>query len=149
MDVYFRRLGRERGRARFVRDMLFFGCLTGKRIRQAFGEELLESFVFEEVSTQIGSHPSSVFPPEEEHVLQVLTTFKPHVVVTFGAVAKAAVLLPGPAQYIRNDVLCVLYAPHPAARGADVVQRLRNVATGVQALINGLKGATAGSEQSS
>ncbi len=50
LAFYYEKKG-DGGRERFISDMLFFGCLTGRRLRQAFGEERCDEIIWEEVSS--------------------------------------------------------------------------------------------------
>src|SRR5687768_106630 len=84
---------KEPPRNRFIRDMLFLGCLTGKRLRKCLGEDLCGDIVWEEVSPQIGGSPGSVFPPDAEHLLKSFKRIRPDVIVTFGLVAESAFAL--------------------------------------------------------
>lgn len=130
---YERHLPPAQARARFIRDMLFFGCLTGRRIRQAFGEGLLDLMTFEEVSPEIGGSPASVFPPDIRHVTGVLMTFRPRIVVLFGKVAAEALNDQSLAAVVRTQLAArLIYTVHPTARGADVPARLREAANEVR-----------------
>lgn len=116
----------EKGRHVFIQDMLFFGCLTGQRILKAFGEDFArERIIYEEVSKEIGGHSSSVFPADKEHIQEVLEKHKPDILITFGQVATKGVIgLELPTIWIQ--------APHPASRGADIIQVLKEIAEEVK-----------------
>lgn len=63
---------------------LFFRCLTGRRIRAAFGEQLCERIVWENANPKIATEASGVFPPDLDHIRAVVAHFKPAVVIAFG-----------------------------------------------------------------
>jgi len=119
----------EEGREQFIRDFLFFGCLTGKRLRAAFGEELCGEIVWEEVSPKLGGKASSVFPADRQHIRRVIAKHQPGLVIAFGKVAADGI----------GDLVDVpiLYAPHPAARGPATVPLLLETAAQVREFIKG------------
>lgn len=102
-------------RRRYIARLLFMGCLTGRRIKAAFGEELCRSIVWEEVSREILGDPRIVPAADDAHIQSVLDTLKPGVVVTFGRVAQDAIARTTP-RPARHHII----APHPAARQASV-----------------------------
>lgn len=103
-----------------VAAFLFMGCLTGKRLRAALGEEWTGRIVWEEVSREIGGKSSSVFPADLEHMRDVISRHQPTTVIAFGKVASDAM------RTIEfNGIL--LHAPHPAARFPEVMDRLREL----------------------
>lgn len=112
------------GRARFSRDMLFMGCLTGRRIEKAFGDELCDygGMVFEETSPQLGGKSGAVFPPDEKHLLGLLDYHKPGLIVAFGKVASAGLQLPALAPQL--SAVQIIETCHPAARGNQTVPLL-------------------------
>lgn len=120
-------------RERYIEAFLFMGCLTGRRLKSAFGEELCDRIVWEEISPEIGSHASSKFPPDPEHIEAVIRKHQPDVVVCFGKLAsdglrKTIVRLgPEPISGFR-----ILYGPHPAAR-QNPIPALRDLATQLMA----------------
>lgn len=130
---------RGKGRSQFIRDMLFLGCLTGRRIDQTFGDDLLVRTAFEEVSPEIGGHASSVFPPDEAHVLAVVKLHQPRVIVAFGKVAGQAVRLPKVWAWLETceQTVNIVFTCHPAARGTGTVTELRQAAGKVREWLNG------------
>lgn len=100
-------------RQRYIEAFLFMGCLTGKRLRSAFGEELCDAITWEEISPEIGGHAASKFPPDPIHIAKVIDQFQPKVIVAFGALAHDGIR-----YYVstHNFVGRVLYGPHPADR---------------------------------
>jgi len=96
--------------------MLFAGCLSGRRLKAAFGEELCYEIYWEEASTEITGTPSAKVTADPEHIRRVLESQQPDVVLCFGRIACNAV------EPLWNGVL--LRAPHPAARGDHIVPAL-------------------------
>ena len=117
------RLG-EDYRNRIIEFFLFRGCLTGRRIRHAFGDELLAQITWEESTREIAGNPRQIFPPDPAHILAALTLHRPAVVLTFGRIAGDAVqaLWAGP----------LIRVPHPAARQADTCMRLQTAVRELQ-----------------
>ena len=130
LAYYQEKKGEEAGRHRFVRDMLFLGCLTGRRIREAFGEDMLEYFTFEEVSPKIGDHPGASFPPDIDHLTKTFKFVRPELIVAFGRIAQAGVdVLRGGSEWDDPDVII---CPHPAARGPRTMPDLAAAADEVR-----------------
>lgn len=102
-------------RERYIKAFLFMGCLTGKRLRSALGEELCDSIVWEEISPEIGGHSASKFPPDLPHIRKVIEKHSPDIVLAFGALAKDGVRFVCCDTDVKHP--CVMFAPHPAARG--------------------------------
>lgn len=114
-------------RARLNKAYLFYSCLTGRRLKAAFGEELCDRIIWENVSPRIAGKASECFGVDQDHVDAVMAHFKPDVVLLFGKVARGALVCS--AEFI-------LDGPHPAARHAGVVDELRAVAHELESLMN-------------
>ncbi len=96
-------------RMRYIEYALFAGCKTGRMLKKAFGEELIEQITFEETTREIAGDPKTIFPADLAHIRQCLEHHKPRVVLTFGQIAHDAVQpLVGPIRHI--------HAHHPASR---------------------------------
>lgn len=109
----------EEYRLRFIEYALFAGCLTGRRLEAAFGEELCNQIIWEEASREIGSYAASNFPPDREHIKKVLDEQKPDLVLCFTSQALTI---------IGELVKCpMIVGPHPANRRPDINDLLRNV----------------------
>lgn len=106
---------------------LFAGCLTGRRLRAALGDDLCQEIVWEEASPVVADNPKDYHPPCHDHIKRVLARHKPTVVVSFTKAGESVIrwLCPCP----------VLSAPHPAARQADVLARLLAVGDKLQLLV--------------
>ncbi len=120
------------GREAFIRDMLFMSCLTGKRIRTAFGKDLCSQIVWEEVSCEIGGKSDSVFKPDREHILGVLAKHSPDIVLTFGKVALNGLMGLGWESVKGSVSFYMIAGPHPAARGPDVLAALSSMAASLR-----------------
>jgi len=108
---------RERFRSLLIERFLFAGCLTGRRLKATFGEELCDRIIWDEASPEIAGDPKTVCPPCEKHILAVIARHKPDVIITFGKVAGTAVY-----SVWKGRIVC---APHPAARQPDIIQKLK------------------------
>jgi hypothetical protein len=105
----------EEFRVGLIRRLLFYRCKTGRNLTKAFGE-LLESIVFEETTREIAGDAKTIFPPDIQHIREVIWKYKPEVVITFGQIAKAAVCPIWNGKHI--------HAHHPASRHKDSWQTL-------------------------
>lgn len=106
----------ERYRQRAIAMFLFAGCVSGRRLKQAFGDELCGQIKWDEVSRQISGHPAFVPTADEVHMQTVIAHYKPDVIICFGKIAANAI-----------DAIwrgTTIKAPHPASRQPDVMQRL-------------------------
>lgn len=110
----------EEFRLKFMRFALFRGCLTGRRLKAAFSEQLCDEIIWEETTREIAGDPKTIFPAQPEHIKDVLEKFQPDVVLTFGKIAEEAVK-----PLCSDKVIC---SPHPAARQPDTIQKLKNAA---------------------
>lgn len=107
-------------RQRLIRYALFAGCKTGRRIKSAFGDELIECMEFDEVSREISGNPSFVPTPDRRHVYRTIKYHNPKILIAFGKLASETVrgLWKGP----------LIVAPHPAARRDTVMDELKEAA---------------------
>lgn len=105
-----------------IRSYLFMGCLTGKRLQAAFGEDLCDEIIWEEASSEVGSVSRSKFAADRQHMLSAIKKHQPEVILCFGAIAKEGL----DSLETLFDVL-IIYGPHPAARN-DPMPRLREMA---------------------
>jgi len=123
----------EEYRRRVMAYSLFAGCLTGRRLKAALGEELCNKIIWEECTREIAGNPLYVPAPQPDHIRQVLQTEKPDVVLAFGKVASNAVSL----VVSENPFKCVfLTALHPAARlHQGVLKSLKKLADDLRKLM--------------
>ena len=107
-------------RVYFMRFALFRGCKTGRMLKKAFGEELIEKIEFEETTRQIAGNPREIFPADLEHIRKALELHKPTIVLAFGEIAHKAVQPLWQGKYI--------HAHHPASRAAGSWENLLSAA---------------------
>jgi hypothetical protein len=118
----------EQHRLRLIQYCLFAGCLTGRRLKTAFGDELLEQIIWEESTREIAGNSRHVFPPDFVHIQAVLAEIKPRVVIAFGRIAGDAVK-----KVWNGPLVC---CSHPAARQADTVGRLHTASVELKTFLN-------------
>lgn len=111
-------------RRQVIRQLLFAGGLTGQRLRAAFGD-LCAQIIWEEASREIAGDAKTICTPDPVHIRAVLDQLQPNVVIAFGRVAGDAVSPFWP------DLIRL---PHPAARQADTLEKLRAVATELRSI---------------
>lgn len=104
-------------RARLNSILLFYKSVSGRRLKAVFGEDLCHHITWEEITKEVGDHPSFSPPADVKHVKAVLKFFKPEVVITFGRPAETAI------KALHLDVP-VIHAPHPAARSYTTLNDL-------------------------
>lgn len=119
-------------RTRVIHFALFRGCVTGRRIEKAFSETLVDQIVWEETTREIAGDPRTIFPAQPEHISAVIRKYQPRAIITFGKIAQEAVVSVLTGHGILDDgklwTGCLIHAPHPAARQADVPARLEDAA---------------------
>jgi len=123
---------REPFRLELIRRFLFAGCVSGRRLKAAFGEEICRSVVWEESTREIAGDPKTIFPAQPEHIQAVLAQWQPRVVICFGRIAANAVY-----PLLGKDMAFV-QSPHPAARQPDVIDKLKKAAADLQAVLRPL-----------
>jgi hypothetical protein len=123
---------RERVRRRLIHYALFAGCLTGRRLKKAFGD-LTSEIIWEEGSRVISGNSRDFHPPDSVHIGSTIREEKPDFILCFGRANKPVIESICP--FSRKDVK-VFYMPHPAARQSTVVQDL---ADGAEALRTSIK----------
>lgn len=114
-------------RLRLIHFALFAGCVSGRRLKAAFGDELCSRITWEESSRVITGRANEAPPADPEHITAVLAHFNPAVVICFGKIAGDAV----PRLFRGTTIL----APHPAARQPDTVAKLEESARWLSAAI--------------
>lgn len=111
-------------RNRLIRSYLFMGCLTGRRLQAALGEDLCREITWEEVSPIIGGHASSKFAADLDHIRAAIEKHQPDTILSFGAIARSGL------ESV-STTATVIYGPHPASR-QNAVKGLREVAEALQ-----------------
>jgi hypothetical protein len=104
---------------------LFAGCKTGQVLLRA-GFPRFPAVAWDNITTQIGTHSRSIFPPEPEHIVRVINEYDPELVVVLGEPARRAMELIDFSGRL-------LYGPHPAAR-MNVMTDLKPIAEEVKKL---------------
>jgi hypothetical protein len=117
-------------RLRFMRYALFAGCLTGRRLLSAFGEDLCDQIIWEETTREIAGDAKTIFPPDLQHMRAVIDKHQPALVISFGKIAAEAV----PQIWSGPKIIC----PHPAARQVDTFPRLQRAAAEMRVFLNEL-----------
>jgi hypothetical protein len=109
-----------RARRRFIYHALFAGSLSGKRLLNAFGADMVARMDWEECSREISGHSSFRPTPDQEHIKKAILDADPHIIITFGAIAFDATkpLFAG----------LVIRSTHPAARGHAARNHLETAA---------------------
>lgn len=115
-------------RRRAIYYSLFAGCLTGRRLKAAFGDQVAD-IEWDEATREIASDSKRICKPQPGHIRATLVHYEPAIVLTFGGVASEAVaaIWTGP----------IIRAPHPAARQADVPQKLAQAAASLREFLAG------------
>jgi hypothetical protein len=126
-------------RNRYIQAFLFMGCLTGRRLKDALGEQLCDDIIWEEASPKVGGRSSSLFPADLKHICSALITHRPDIVLAFGKIAvegvRAAIKLDEFENHPEPLTFQLFTGPHPAAR-TDPMPRLREIADRINFLIH-------------
>lgn len=116
---------------RMVASLLFSGCITGRRIKTAFGDDLAFSIIYDECTKEIADNPKVILKPDFEHIANTIKRIKPDVIITFGNHAYKAVtsMYESGAIFYHTVPTCkIIVSPHPAARQPDTLDKLKAVA---------------------
>lgn len=104
-------------RTNLIEYCLFAGCLTGRRIKAAFSENLRDTIVWEETTREISGNPKEIFPADLNHIKQKIQEHQPKIILAFGKTAEKSLT--------NFTNLPIIFMPHPAARQEDVMERLK------------------------
>jgi hypothetical protein len=115
----------DRGRRFLIEFALFRGCLTGRRILQAFNGK--PDVRWEEASTEITGQASACPPADLAHMRRVLEEERPRIVMAFGRVACDAFRAIA-AESGSTPEYALICGPHPAARQPSVMWELEMMA---------------------
>lgn len=118
----------EECRLRYIEYCLFAGCLTGRRLEKAFGQEICSEILWEESTREIAGDPKTIFPPQPEHIRAVIVEHKPTVILAFGKIASDAVFKELSGGFQESLDVMFIAAPHPAARQPDTIAKLNAAA---------------------
>lgn len=125
----------ERLRLALIERFLFAGCLTGRRLKAAFGADVCGEIVWEESTREIAGDPKTIFPPDHMHMVDCIKTYKPNVILTFGVIARDAL------HYVESNhgslfaEVVAIASPHPAARQPDTIAKLKRAAEDLRAAL--------------
>ncbi len=110
---------RDEYRRRLIHYLLFAGCVSGRRLRAAFGD-LCDEIIWDEASNEIAGDPKTICFPVPRHIECAIEHYNPDIVITFGKLAGDAVEKIWGTETIR---VC-----HPAARQPDTIHKLKAAA---------------------
>jgi hypothetical protein len=120
-------------RNELIRRFLFGGCLTGRRLLTALGEDLCRQHItWEEISPEIGGHSSSKFPADLDHITAAIRKFDPDLILAFGSIAQDALKR---TTSVRPRT--IIFGPHPAAR-TNPMPRLNEIGQELRTIVNKL-----------
>lgn len=124
LEEFGKRRGKtfEETRREWIPRFLFMGCKTGKILQKYLGEVLCDEIIWEEVSKEMGSHSSSIFPADIIHMSNTIVEIKPNVLILMGKIS-----LEGYRQLNRKHATSfrpkhVFEVCHPAARNFHLVK---------------------------
>jgi len=105
-----------------IRYALFAGCLTGRRLKQAFGKTLCDCIIWQEASPVVSSNSRDYHSPNEAHIRAVLDKHTPDLVLIM--TMRGADQIERIIHDCRGDMFPIVKCPHPAARAQDTTARL-------------------------
>lgn len=114
-------------RNELIKRLLFAGCLSGRRLRQTFGN-LCDKIIWEEASRNMADHSSGAFKADLAHITASIKQHQPDLIICFGKIAGDAV------KSLTVNVP-TFFAHHPTARG-NPISALKDVAAKVRLFIN-------------
>jgi hypothetical protein len=110
------------------RGLFMGGNFTGNRLQKMFGENLCDLIWWENASPRWGWKASHSFPPDMDHIRELINRLCPDVVLTFGKPASIAVGMIVSGDYATVEQPFIQIAgPHPAARQDGVTAQLANM----------------------
>lgn len=127
-------------RRAWIKTLLFWGCLTGRRLKAAFGDRI-DDITFDEASPLMSGKASACPPADPDHIARTLMDVKPDIVLVFGAVANRGYHV---ARELVDELdAAVIIGPHPAARHRGVCDDLNAMAAQLEAQIATRRGEAA------
>jgi|SRR6185369_307404 len=109
-------------REKLIAYALFAGCLTGRRLKAALGEDYCSRIVWDECSPTIADNPKDYHAPDQRHIEAVIQKHQPDVVICFSKPACAVVR-----AACREDAMIFIPCCHPAARGNEPLAQIKAV----------------------
>lgn len=104
-------------RNHFIAQFLFMGCLSGRRLKTALGQELCDRIIWEEASPEIGGKSGARFQADHDHIKRAIIKHDPDVILVFGEVARPTVeTIAAELKREYGFLIPILVGPHPAAR---------------------------------
>lgn len=127
---------------RMVKSYLFTGCVTGSRIKKAFGEDLAFEIIYDECTKELADNPKTICKPDPKHILDTITAIQPDIIIMFGQIAQNAVgkVIAETHCITKHTELHSFKAPHPAARQPDTLSKLMDIAEKVRYSIQTING---------
>jgi hypothetical protein len=123
----------ENYRSRIIRYALFAGCISGRRLKVAFGDELCDRIIWDETTREVADNPRTILPVDLNHISDRIQDTHAEVIITFGAIARDAVdqiKLP-----FHRGAGTIINCVHPAARGPDTMLKLHCAANDLRDII--------------
>lgn len=121
---------------RMTKGLLFSGCKTGRVLIQTFGTDLIENIIFDECTKEICNNPKTIPTPDLIHIETTLLRLKPDIIITFGKIAFNTINNFTPELQARTILnYRIIEAPHPAARQPITINKLREVAEKLKAIM--------------
>lgn len=123
-----------------VKTLLFAGCLTGRNIKKAFGQDLALSIIWDETTKEIADNPKYVPKADLEHMRNTILRVRPDVIITFGKNAESAlekIILNKNVFYHIRIPKHIFHAPHPAyvTRNPKAMDTINWVADRIKELV--------------
>lgn len=110
-------------RNEIIKRLLFAGCVSGQRLRAAFGMNLCNAIIWEEASPQLAGQSSGAFEADLDHIVASIRQHDLDAIICFGKIASDAIR-----QIEITPRIHVFHSPHPASRGCTV-EMMRNIAS--------------------
>jgi hypothetical protein len=123
-------------RNNLIAKFLFMGCLTGRKLRQAFGEELCDAIIWEEAHSEIGGASASRFGFDAAHIQGAIHKHEPDIVLAFGRIAGEGLLASRQLPFDHAVGYYAIFGPHPASRQGGVMTELKGMADDLKARLN-------------
>lgn len=114
-------------RKRMTAYALFAGCVTGRRLKRALGEDICSRIVWQEASPVVADNPRDYHPPDLQHVRAVLNKYQPQLVLCFTRAGEGLI------RTMLDEGTVFVPCQHPAARKPNGdLERARKI---IEALI--------------
>jgi len=115
----------------WCKTLLFAGCTSGRRLKQAFGD-VVNLMIWDETTKEICDNPRTVPKADLTHISDTIKRIKPDIIITFGKHAEKAVcdMYESGVIYYHSTPLPKHFflCTHPAARQPDTIEKLTRIA---------------------